>query len=197
VVPSGVVALRPPRWRDAGAWSRTRIADETHLRSWEPDAPGAWADRNSMPAWPGQCSALRRLAARGQALPFIITVDGVLAGQLTIGNVVRGALCSGWIGYWVAGARTGGGVASAAVALVADHCFAEAGIHRLEATVRPENRASIRVLEKNAFRQEGLYRRYLSVDGAWRDHLCFAVTAEEVADGMVRRLIAAGGASLG
>lgn len=191
-VAAGTVALRPPRWRDAGAWSRIRIADEAHLRPWEPDSPGDWVDRNAFLSWPGQCSALRGLAARGQALPFVITVNDRFSGQLTIGNVVRGSLRSAWIGYWVTSSLTGGGVASAVVALAADHCFSAAGIHRLEATVRPENAPSIRVLEKNGFRSEGLYKRYLNVDGAWRDHLCYAVTAEETDDGMVRKLLASG-----
>lgn len=196
-VRAGTLELRPPRWRDARAWSRIRTADEEHLRPWEPEAPGDWTDRNSVLAWPGQCSALRGLAARGQALPFVITVDGRFAGQLTVGNVVRGALCSAWIGYWVTRSLTRSGVAGAAVALAGDHCFTSAGIHRLEATVRPENTPSIRVLERNGFRREGLYERYLNVDGAWRDHLCYAVTAEETATGMVRELLTSGRAQRG
>jgi len=46
-------------------------------------------------------SALRSLARRGQTLPFMIMVDGVLAGQVTVGNVLRGSLRSAWVGYWV------------------------------------------------------------------------------------------------
>ena len=76
-------------------------------------------------------------------------------------------------------------MATAAVALVVDHAFAAAGLHRLEATVRPENAASLRVLTKAGFRQEGLFQRYLDVAGDWRDHYCFAVTAEETGAGLV------------
>jgi ribosomal-protein-alanine N-acetyltransferase len=129
-------------------------------------------------------------------LPFVITVDGQLAGQVTIGNVIRGSLCSAWVGYWVASHVIGGGVAPAAVALVVDHCFMTAGLHRIEATVRPENMASLRVLEKLGFREEGLFRRYLDVAGGWRDHLCLAVTTEDVPDGLVARLLADGRAAI-
>jgi [ribosomal protein S5]-alanine N-acetyltransferase len=84
-------------------------------------------------------------------------------------------------------------VITAAVALVVDHCFSRVGLHRVEATVRPENTASLRVLEKLGFREEGLFRRYLDVDGAWRDHACFALTADEIRPGgLTARLIAAG-----
>ena len=85
-----------------------------------------------------------------------------------------------------------GGVATAAVALVTDHAFGPGGLHRLEATVRPENTASLRVLTKAGYRQEGLFERYLDVAGAWRDHCCFAITREETGPGLVSRLVASG-----
>ena len=107
VTEAGAVALRPPRLRDASAWSRTRLQDRVYLQRWEPTAIGGWQERNSTMAWPAQCAALRGLGRRGQALPFSITVDGEFAGQLTIGNIVRGALRSGWVGYWVTESMAG------------------------------------------------------------------------------------------
>jgi len=195
-VPAGVVALRKPKLSDAGAWSRIRLRDRHHLENWEPTVPGTWEERNGTLSWPAQWSTLRSLARRGMSLPFVITVDGQFAGQVTVGNVVRGSLCSAWIGYGVASRATSGGVVTAAVALVVDHCFAAAGLHRLEATVRPENRSSLRVLEKLGFRQEGVFLRYLDVAGAWRDHLCFALTTEDIPNGLVARLLASGKAQI-
>lgn len=191
-VPAGVVAIRPVRLRDAGEWSRIRLRDRAHLEMWEPTGIGPWPERNAFWSWPSQWAALRSLARRGQCLPFSITLDGALAGQVTVGNVVRASLRSAWIGYWVSSDIVRGGVATAAVALVTDHAFAVAGLHRLEATVRPENTPSLRVLAKAGYRQEGLFERYLDVDGAWRDHFCYAVTKEETGDGLVRRLITQG-----
>lgn len=191
-MPAGVVEVRPPRLLDGSAWSRVRRRDRLHLESWEPTVPGSWSDNNSSLAWPGQWSTLRGLGRRGMSLPFVIVVDGELAGQVTVGNVVRGSLCSAWIGYWVGTHATAGGVATGAVALVVDHSFRAAGLHRLEATVRPENTASLRVLGKLGFREEGMFRRYLDVAGSWRDHLCFALTTEDVPNGLVAGLIADG-----
>ncbi|RKT83572.1 ribosomal-protein-alanine N-acetyltransferase [Saccharopolyspora antimicrobica] len=191
----GAVALRPPRLRDAAAWSRIRLHDHAYLQQWEPTTVGGWQERNARTAWPAQWAALRGMARRGQALPFSVTVDGEFAGQLTIGNIVRGALRSGWIGYWIAERLAGGGVATAGVALAVDHCFGPVGLHRLEATVRPENQPSVRVLEKSGFRREGLFQRYLDVAGDWRDHYVYALTAEEVPEGAVERLLRGGGAS--
>jgi len=191
-VGAGVVELRPVRLRDAGEWSRIRVRDRAHLEKWEPTAPGAWTDRNALWSWPSQWTALRSLARRGQCLPFTITVDGKFAGQITVGNIIRASLRSAWVGYWVSSEAVGGGVATAAVALIVDHAFLSSGMHRIEATVRPENAASLRVLKKAGFREEGLFQRYLDVAGGWRDHLCFAITAEEFPNGLVARLISAG-----
>ncbi|PRX50044.1 ribosomal-protein-alanine N-acetyltransferase [Prauserella shujinwangii] len=195
LVTAGAVALRPVRLRDGGEWSRIRLRDREYLEKWEPTAAGPWTDRNAGWAWPAQWASLRSLARRGQCLPFAITVDGAFAGQITIGNVIRASLRSAWVGYWVSSELAGKGVATAAVALVTDHAFGAAGLHRLEATVRPENTASLRVLAKAGYRQEGLFRRYLDVAGAWRDHYCFAITAEETGEGLADRLVAAGRAT--
>jgi ribosomal-protein-alanine N-acetyltransferase len=192
-VPAGVVELRPVRLRDGAAWSRTRLRDEEHLAPWEPTLPGPWAERNALVEWPARWAALRSMGRAGQALPFSLLVDGEFAGQVVVGNVVREPLLSAYVGYWVGAHVAGGGAATAAVALAVDHCFARVGLHRIEATVRPENARSLRVLAKLGFREEGLLRRYLEVDGDWRDHLVLAVTEEDVLpDGLVARLVRAG-----
>ncbi|MBU3686031.1 MAG: N-acetyltransferase [Mycobacteriaceae bacterium] len=188
-VPLGVIRLRPVRMRDAAQWSRIRLAERSHLEPWEPTAELEWTVRHAVSSWPTLCSDLRAEARRGRMLPYVIEVDGRFCGQLTIGNVTRGALRSAWIGYWVSREVTGSGVATAALALGLDHCFGPVSLHRVEATVRPENVASRRVLAKVGFREEGLLKRYLDVDGAWRDHLLLAVTAEEVDGSMAARLV--------
>jgi ribosomal-protein-alanine N-acetyltransferase len=186
---AGLVGLRPVRLRDGKAWAAIRSRDEWHLAPWEPDSPGLWVQRNTPAEWPARWSALRTVGRRGQALPFAITVDGEFAGQVMVGNVVRDPLWSAYVGYWVGSHVTGGGVTTAAVAMVLDHCFTEVRLHRIEATVRPENAASRKVLTKLGFREEGLFERYLNVDGAWRDHLCYALTAEDLRESLIQRLV--------
>jgi len=73
--------------------------------------------------------------------------------------------------------------------------FGPVRLHRVEATVRPENVASRAVLAKVGFREEGLLQRYLDVDGAWRDHLLVAMTVEEVAGSVTAGLVRAGRAA--
>ncbi len=191
-VPAGLVRLRPIRMRDAAAWSRIRLSDREYLEPWEPSAEVDWAVRHSLSSWPSVVTALRHEARKGRILPYVIELDGQFAGQLTIGNVTHGALRSAWIGYWVHSVVTGRGVATAALALGLDHSFGPVQLHRVEATVRPENAASRAVLAKAGFREEGLLRRYLDVDDGWRDHLLVALTVEEVSGSVAASLVRSG-----
>ncbi|MDX6199003.1 MAG: [ribosomal protein S5]-alanine N-acetyltransferase [Actinomycetota bacterium] len=191
----GRVGLRPLRMRDAAAWSEVRTRNERWLSPWEgrPESQPAtsWAERHSPVVFTAMLRNVRREARAGRTLPLAITYDGRLAGQLTASNVVRGAFDSASVGYWVDGALAGRGVLPTALAMLVDHCFQTAGLHRIEANIRPENTASRRVVEKLGFREEGLHLRYLFIDGGWRDHLSFAVTREDVPEGMQRRWHAA------
>src|SRR6202789_4384376 len=194
-VAAGVIRLRPVRLRDAAQWSRIRLADRAHLEPSEPSTEADWTARHSISAWPVVCSSLRSEARKGRMLPYVIELDGEYCGQLTIGNVTHGALRSAWIGYWVSSSMTGRGVATGALALGLDHCFGPVMLHRVEATVRPENAASRAVLAKVGFREEGLLRRSLEVDRAWRDHLLVAITVDEVHGSVASALVRAGHAS--
>ena len=124
-----------------------------------------------------------------RAMPHITLVSGYLLPffQLNIWGVARGSLGSATIGYWVSERFAGRGITPTAVAMATDAAFDQFGLHRMEICIRPENRASLRVVEKLGFRYEGLRRRYIHIDGDWRDHFAFALVAEEVPGGVLRR----------
>jgi [ribosomal protein S5]-alanine N-acetyltransferase len=172
---------------DARDWSRVRAANQDWLAPWEPSAGAAWPDRHSPAAFRALRRASSQRARAGTALPFALRYQGRLAGQVTVDNIVRGALRSGHLGYWLDRAVAGRGVASLAVALVCDHAFGPVGLHRLQADIRPENGPSRRLVERLGFRQEALFRSYLDIDGAWRDHLGYALLAEDVPGGVLAR----------
>ncbi len=93
--------------------------------------------------------------------------------------VVRGPWQNANIGYYVDRTWNGRGVCTEAVGLVVGFAFDRAGLHRVQAAVMPRNTPSIRVLEKNGFRREGLAPRYLQIDGVWENHVIFARTTED------------------
>ena len=181
----GEVGLRPLRQRDARRWRELRSRNVEWLRRWEATSPDP-----SLEAAPTFAAMVRRLRAEaraGQSLPFVITYRGEVVGQLTVGGISYGSLRSAHIGYWVDEQVAGRGITPTAVALAVDHCFGPLRLHRIEVNIRPENSASRRVADKLGFRLEGVRPRYLHIDGAWRDHLGFALTAEEVPEGLLAR----------
>lgn len=185
------VAVRAPRMRDAGVWSALRLRNEHWLTPWDGRPPGAppqsWVDRNTPGAYGLALRTWRREARAGRMLPFAVTYDGELVGELNVQNVSLGAFRSASVGYWVGSEVAGRGVMPTALALVLDHLFGTLDLHRVEANIRPENGPSRRVVEKLGFREEGLHVKYLFIDGAWRDHLMFAMTAEDVPEGVLVR----------
>jgi ribosomal-protein-alanine N-acetyltransferase len=180
VLTDGLVTLRPYRRADARVWAEVRRFNEQWLSKWEPTPYGTWHDLNSPAAFRAVHADLRRAARSGSAMPFAVCYDDQLVGQLTLGNIVRRAFCSGYAGYWVDSRHAGKGITPTALALVVDHAFSVGGLHRIEVNIRPDNLASRRVVEKLGFRQEAYHHRYLHIDGDWRDHLGYAMTTEDV-----------------
>jgi [ribosomal protein S5]-alanine N-acetyltransferase len=181
------VALRPVRVADARVWREVRVRNAPWLRPWEPTNPETPLHRSSLGPYVSMVRTMRREARLGQALPWVVAYNGQFAGQLTVGSIVWGSSRSGQVGYWVDEQLAGRGIIPTALAMAVDHCFFVVGLHRVEASIRPENTASRRVVEKLGFREEGVRVRQLHINGAWRDHMCYALTAEEVPQGLLPR----------
>jgi len=183
---SDEVTVRPLALSDASAWRDARRRNVAWLRPWDATVPpGADARPTTFRAL---VRRLHRQARAGTTYPFAIDVDGRFAGQVTVNNIVRGSAQFASIGYWLDREYAGRGVMPRAVALVIDHCFTQAGLHRIEIAIRPENSNSLRVVEKLGLREVGYAPKFLHIDGAWRDHRLYAVTAEECPDGMLARV---------
>ena len=179
----GDISIRPVRLRDARALERELLENRTWLRKWEatnPVGPMSFDVRSSI-------RHLQSNARAGLGLPFIIEYQGELAGQLNVSSISYGSVSMATIGYWVSERFAGKGLTPTAVALACDHCYFTLGLHRIEICIRPENDPSLRVVEKLGFRYEGLRRRYIHINGDWRDHFCFALTVEELPTGVLRR----------
>ena len=177
------VLLRLLRLRDRAEWQAVRARNVDWLRPWEATSPTP-----SRPlGFAEYVTETRRQARRGEGLTFVIEVGGEIVGQLSVSSIVYGSARSASIGYWVSRHVAGRGIVPTAVALAVDYCFTVLGLHRVEINIRPENAASLRVVEKLGLRDEGVRRRYLHIDGDWRDHRTFAVLAEEVPEGLLAR----------
>ena len=188
------MVLRPLRHRDARAWLEVRQRNHEWLRPWEPTAPVPGARLTT--SFRQMVRRYNAQARAGESLPWAVTYDGRLAGQMTISSIIWGSARMGSAGYWVDQEVAGRGVTPTALALAVDYCFFSVGLNRIEVNIRPENLASLRVVRKLGFREEGIRQRFLHIDGDWRDHVSFALTADEVPDGLLRRWRASRGTQL-
>ena len=179
----GRVTIRPLRLRDTRDLDVALATNRSWLRTWEATNPSGQVSTDVR----GSIRALQANARAGLGLPFAMELDGRFVGQLNVSGITYGSLGSATIGYWVTQGAAGHNATPTAVALATDHCFRALGLHRMEICIRPENAPSLRVVEKLGFRYEGLRRRYIHINGSWRDHFCFALVAEEVPEGVLRR----------
>ncbi|HEY3614843.1 MAG TPA: GNAT family N-acetyltransferase [Gaiellales bacterium] len=172
---SASVTIRPAMTGDAGELAALFRAEREHLAPWDPRRDPGFYTRAGQRA---RLTAVERDRAAGTAYRFLILEDGELAGEIALSNVVRRAFQSGSLGYWVAGARNGRGVATAAVEQIVRLAFGELDLHRIEAGTLLHNVGSQIVLDRNGFAPFGVATGYLRIAGAWCDHVLFQRIAE-------------------
>lgn len=120
----------------------------------------------------------QREARHDQAYQYLLWDAGVLVGRANLTKVRRAHFHSAELGYRIAQSAGGRGLASEAVRQVLALAFGEHGLVRVEATARPENEGSIRVLQKNGFTLFGRSTRSFELAGTWYDLLHFERRAE-------------------
>jgi ribosomal-protein-alanine N-acetyltransferase len=172
------IYLRPAVSGDFAAWVRLRSESREFLTPWEPLWP---EDDLTRAAFRRRLRRQTDEMARDEAFSFLIFDAGAdtLLGGLTLGGIRRGVAQSGTLGYWMGAPHAGKGRMTRAVAAAVRFGFATLRLHRIEAACLPENTASQTLLERNGFQREGLARGYLRINGAWRDHLLYALVEPE------------------
>lgn len=172
------VMMRAPVKGDYREWARLRGESRAFLEPWEP----RWAeDELDRSVWHYRLRRYRDDFARGTAQAFFIfdVETGSLLGGVTLGNIRRGVSRSGHIGYWIGQKHAGKGYMVDALELLAEHAFDTMRLHRIEAACIPNNRRSVRVLEKAGFTREGLLRSYLKINDDWQDHYLYSLIADD------------------
>lgn len=177
VLAHGPVELRVPEMADYEAWAALRLASRAFLVPWEPTWP---ADDLSRAAFRSRIKRYMRDIEGDMAYPFFVyrVSDDALLGALTLSNVRRGVAQMASVGYWIGEHHARKGYMTAAMLAVLPFVYGNLRLHRLEAACLPSNRASISLLMKCGFQEEGRARRYLRINGRWEDHLLFARLVE-------------------
>ena len=183
------IRLRAPVASDFKQWTALRRESRDFLTPWEP----RWSpDELEHSAWKIRLGRYREEIAQGSSLPFFIfdITGAVLLGGITLSNIRRGVAQTGTIGYWIGERFAGQGLMQEAVRLVVNHAFEGLRLHRVEAACIPDNERSVRVLENAGFRNEGIARSYLKINGVWQDHCLYAIVSTDLtpSDSRGRRL---------
>lgn len=174
------VTLRPLTVADFAQWHEVRTRSRDWLLKWEPRRPAGSPDVvDSRAGFAARCRARDRERQLGAGFGFGIFEGARFCGEINVNGVQRGPFQSAYVGYWIDEACAGKGLVPEAVVIVCRHAFEDLDLHRLQISIIPRNKASRRVMEKLEFRDEGVAVRYLEINGAWEDHIRFAITAEE------------------
>ena len=177
------VLLRPLVVSDFPAWREVRRRNEEWLTKWEPTRLAGQPDVVEDPhAFSVRCSARDRERQMGAGYGFGVFVEGEFAGEMNLSSIQRGPFQNAYVGYWIDEAKAGHGYTPEALVVVFRFAFEELALHRLQISIVPRNKASRRVVDKLAIRDEGVAVRYLEINGTWEDHVRYAITAEEWAE---------------
>jgi len=183
--------LRQLTVADASEFSMLRYANFAWLKPWDPTTPEG---PPPMLTFKQMIREKNAAAREGTGYSWVLTLPQLhsgkppIIGQVSVSGVQWGAARTASIGYWIDSSHAGFGLMPEACALVVDYCFGVLGLHRLEINIRPENEPSLKVVHKLGFRDEGLRRAYLHIDGQWRDHRTFALNREELNTTMLERI---------
>lgn len=174
------ILLRPIVAADFPAWREVRRRNVDWLTKWEAQRihgqPDVVEDRD---AFAVRCSARQRERQLGTGYGFGVFVDGELAGEINLTAVQRGPFQNAYVGYWIDEKHAGNGYMPEALVVLSQFAFDELHLHRIQISIIPRNSASRRVVEKLGIRDEGIAARYLEINGAWEDHIRYAITIEE------------------
>jgi [ribosomal protein S5]-alanine N-acetyltransferase len=164
------VAIRRVTVADAPALLAFELAHRAYFESWvNARDPGFYSEQGVAAA----IGAAEAAWAMDQAFQYLVVEDGRLVGRVNLTAVRRAHFHCADLGYRIGEQDGGRGVASRAVALCLEQAFGTHGLGRIEAIARPENKGSIRVLERNGFVRFGHSRRSFELGGRWHDRLLF------------------------
>ena len=164
---------------DYPAWLEVRNRCRDWLVPWEPRSKGAPQPAEDHASFTARCAMRERERQLGTGFGFGIFHEGRFAGEVTLSSILRGPFQNGSIGYWIDKDVAGIGLVPESVVVVLQFAFETLRLHRVEVAIIPRNMASRRVVEKLDLRNEGVALGFLEINGAWEDHVRYAMTTEE------------------
>ena len=196
VLRNGALVLRPYMRSDEAAYNEIRSRNSAWLSPWDATVPPEIG--HPLYTFAEMVRNQQKVAKAGRGLPWTLTWDESWPsrpslrtrpiGQVGVNGITWSSSRSATIGYWIDQRWAGRGLVPLGVAMAVDFCFGTLRLHRLEIDILPENEPSHRVAEKLGFKPDGSRRSMLHINGAWRDHDAFVITADEAPPSLVAEL---------
>jgi RimJ/RimL family protein N-acetyltransferase len=163
----GVITLRPPGDEDVDALYRE--CQDPEIQRWT-GVPSPYHRENAI----DYLERVKREEAEGKIVAFLAVDAEELLGSFSVMELDK-APRYGEIGYWVAAAARGRGVASRAVTLLRDWGASELELELIELVIHVDNQPSQRVAERTGFLDTGERRCAPRQEGAVElDHAVYA-----------------------
>jgi ribosomal-protein-alanine N-acetyltransferase len=176
------ILLRPPKVDDEVEWISLRRKNKDYLQPYEPK----WARDALSPAFfQRRIVRVRRDWAADRAYSFLIfrraseDLPEKMIGGMNINNVCRGAAQFASIGYWLDHDHQGSGYMRAALRMIIYFSHEKLKLHRINASVLPDNEKSINLLKRVGFDEEGFAEKYIEINGAWQDHILYGLVLSD------------------
>lgn len=179
------IFLRPPKRRDAIKWQKLRLSSKSFLSPWEPKWDATSCSRRAFMRYLKNSSYLANID-RSYSFLIFKEEDKDLVGGINVFNVRRGVSQSSAIGYWMGKRYSRKGYMFEAMNILLPSLFIDLRLHRIEAAVLTHNKPSRNLLEKIGFKQEGVCRAYLKIDGKWQDHIMYSLLKKDY-DGHIKQ----------
>ena len=173
------IFLRPPKRRDALKWQKLRMSSKSFLVPWEPSWDASSCSRRAFLRYFKNSNYLANMDRAYSFLIFKID-DNTLLGGINVGNVRRGVAQSASLGYWVGVNHARNGYMKEALQILIPTLFIDLRLNRLEAATLEDNTASRSLLKKIGFKKEGVLRKYLKINGTWRDHVLYGLLENDL-----------------
>ena len=169
-----IIAL--PQAEDARQALPFFTSNREHFAPWRPPEPEQFLTQGY---WDGQIPLAHANFEAGTQIRFWIWAKddpSQMIGTIGFSQIFRGPFSSCMMGYQIGHSYEGKGLMCEALQAAIRYMFIEQRLHRIAAGYRPENVRSGRLLSRLGFSIDGFSKKYLFIDGDWRDHVLTSLT---------------------
>ncbi|MCD0247649.1 GNAT family N-acetyltransferase [Xanthomonas melonis] len=161
---------------DPAAVAEYHARNRAHLADAMPLRPKAFYTAEG---WRRLCIAYRNSVPGERELQLVLLAAQQVIGTVGFTQIQRGAFQACHLGYGLDASHQGRGLMQWAARQGIAFVFGPLGLHRVMAQYVPENVRSAQVLARLGFQIEGRARRYLQLNGIWRDHVLTSLLRED------------------